>query len=100
MYTQAHGSQVWPSEAQRLLLQAAAFDGDRALHAWREWRAHHDLDIADPGTRLIFPPLYLNLKRLAPEDPDLPRLREAYQRGAAQTQRVLRTAAKVLRIIH
>ena len=29
----------WPSDEQRLLLRAALLPGDRALAAWREWRA-------------------------------------------------------------
>jgi Uncharacterised nucleotidyltransferase len=99
MVAQPHGSRQWPSASQQLLLRATVFDGDCALRAWREWRSGHDLNPADTGTSFILPPLYVNLSRLAPEDPDLPQLRAAYQFAWRRTRRVLRGAAEVLRLL-
>ncbi len=96
METLTHGSRQWPTASQRLLLQATVFDGDSALRAWREWRASNDLDAASP---FVLPALYLNLNRLAPKAPEIARLREAYQFAWTRTQKVVRTASVVLRLL-
>jgi len=82
--------------SQRLLLRATVFDGEQALGAWREWRSRHDLDAA---ASFILPALYLNLSRLVPEDPDLPRLHAAYQFTWRRTERALRSTGVVLRLL-
>jgi hypothetical protein len=99
MFSQLHGSRQWPTESQRLLLRATVFDGDPALRAWREWRSRHDLNSLDRATSFILPALYLNLRRLAPEDPDLARLHAAYRSASQRTQRVLRSTGEVLRLL-
>jgi hypothetical protein len=91
---------MWPNPSQRLLLRATVFNGDEALRAWREWRSRHDLDAVEGPTSYILPALYLNLSRLAPDDPDLPRLSAAHQSGWRRTRRTMRTAAEVLRLLH
>jgi hypothetical protein len=48
----------WPNEPQRLLLQAALLDGDRASTASRAWCARIDLDLLDAGSLRLLPLLY------------------------------------------
>jgi len=81
-------------------LRATVFDGDEALRCWREWRSRHELAAAEGSTSFILPALYLNLSRLAPQDPDLPGLYAAHQSAYRRTRRALRTAEEVLRLLH
>ena len=66
---------------------------------WQTWRSRHDLDAAESATAFIFPAVYLKISRLAPNDPDLPRLRAAYRFAWSRTQIALRTVGEVVRLL-
>lgn len=74
--TESQAIEGWrPTEEQLLLLQAALFDGEDALAAWRAWSARADIERLDPGSNRMLPLVSYNLDRLGVDDPLSARLR-------------------------
>ena len=74
--TDSRAIEGWrPTADQLLLLQAALFDGDDALAAWRAWSARADIDRLDHGSNRMLPLVSHNLDRLGVNDPLSARLR-------------------------
>lgn len=84
----------WPSPAQRLLLEAALLPGERALAAYRRWRAVVDLDDIDPGSYRLLPLLAHNLADAA--DADLGRARGVLRHTWSRNQTLLARAAEIV----
>lgn len=61
----------WPTETQRLLLQAALLAGPAALSAWHDWRRRVDLGRLDEGSDRMLPLVGHNLATLGAQDPML-----------------------------
>lgn len=69
----------WPNEPQRLLLQAALLEGDRAREASEAWRARIDLDLIDAGSFRLLPLLYRAMTTRGESWEHLGRLRGVYR---------------------
>jgi hypothetical protein len=80
---------LWPSDEQRLLLDAALLSGDRAVRAYRTWRDALPTDHEfTPGVRRLLPLAYGNLLRLGSADASMDRLRIAYKRTWCETHQL------------
>ena len=82
----------FPSSENLLLLRAALADGDEAGRSWAAWQAQVGLDDADWASQRLLPLVYRNLRRLAADDPELPRLRGIYRHAWYRNQLLFRTA--------
>jgi hypothetical protein len=72
----------WPSEAQRLLLEAAVGPAEGVLGAFNSWRAMTDIEApVDGGTYRLLPLLYARLSALHIDDPLMGRLKGIYRRA-------------------
>jgi hypothetical protein len=73
---------LWPSAEQRLLLDAALLEDERALTAFREWQRTVDLD-ADfsYGSLRLLPLVYHNMHQRGVRDPLMGRLKGVYRRA-------------------
>lgn len=89
-----------PTPAQELLLKAALFNDDRAVAAWRVWKAQHDLvaDRIDGGAFRLLPLLYLNLKSLGVDDEYTQRLKGIHRKAWYENQVRLHKLAQSLRM--
>jgi hypothetical protein len=84
----------WPNPAQRLLLEAALLPGERALAAYRRWRAVVDLDDIDPGSYRLLPLLAHNLAGAA--DAGLGRARGVLRHTWSRNLTLLASAAGIV----
>jgi hypothetical protein len=76
---QVRPGDIWPTELQQLLLQAALLPAERAVPAWRTWRAAVDPQRLDAGSHRILPLLYHNLRAYGVDDPSLSYYKAAYR---------------------
>lgn len=89
---------LWPSPEQRLLLEAALFDGERARAAYRVWRAGVDLDTEFSWSSLrLLPAVYDNLRSAGHDDPLMGRLKGVYRRAWYETHQLFHRVAPVAR---
>lgn len=63
MYTFRNEEKFWPSELQRLLLQACLSEKREALAAWEKWIVEADIDHLDQGSFRLIPLLYKRLRK-------------------------------------
>jgi hypothetical protein len=89
----------WPSDRQKLLLDAALLDGERSASAWRVLRPSFDLDKVEPASYPLLPLVYRQLDRLGIEDPLLPRLRGIYRRTWYMNQLLLDRLTDALKAV-
>ncbi len=83
--------------AQRLLLRAAAAEGESACAAWAQWRrAGGDLDQLDPRSARLLAMIYRKLEAGQVDDPDLARLRGFYRHAWVSNQRLLSRLGQTL----
>ena len=80
---------LWPSDEQRLLLDAALFDGDRATNAFRAWRSSVQLEAEfSRGSYRLLPLVYHNMLQLGVRDPLMGRLKGVYRRSWYETHQL------------
>ncbi|HUQ82054.1 MAG TPA: nucleotidyltransferase family protein, partial [Gemmatimonadaceae bacterium] len=80
---------LWPSDEQRLLLDAALFDGDRATNAFRAWRSTVQLEAEfSRGSYRLLPLVYHNMLQLGMRDPLMGRLKGVYRRSWYETHQL------------
>lgn len=85
---------LWPSTEQRLLLEAALLDGDRAVSAFHSWRSMVSLEAEfSRGSYRLLPMVYSNMHRLGVTDPVMGRLKGVYRRSWYETHQVFHRAA-------
>jgi hypothetical protein len=72
---------------------------DQMLGAWGEWkRSSGGIDSADRQSLRLMPLMYRRLADVGHSDPDLPRLGGLYRHAWYHNQRLLHSAAKVVRL--
>jgi hypothetical protein len=86
----------WPTPLQTELLHAALDPDDSAVAAWRSWRDQDAFDRMDPGSFQILPLLYVNLRRLGVDDPELATLKGVYRQSWYLNQILLHRAVPML----
>lgn len=94
-----HGGDWHPSPQQELLLQAALWQGDAARTAWDEWIAQVDIQHLDYGSYRLLPLLYLNLRALDIEHPELERIHGVYRYHWYRNQLLMRRGALAVRAL-
>ena len=82
-------SDVWPSHAQELLLQAALGREERALCSWEEIRGRIDIASLDGPTQALLPMLRKNLLALGVEDELLGLFKGVHRYSWARNQMLL-----------
>jgi hypothetical protein len=90
------GGGFWPTRQQELLLQAALLRGQKALDAWREWKADVDLDRLDGGSLRLLPLLHRNLLDLGVEDALMGRFKGFHRMTWYRNHRLLRNMVSVM----
>lgn len=75
-----------PDSSQRLLLQAAISEGDRAKTAWLAWRANADIERLDNGSYGLLPQVWLKLQSQGFEDDWFPRMQGMYRLTAVRNR--------------
>jgi len=91
------GVYVWPSDEQKLLLEAGLLDGQRAIDAFGAWRSRVRLeDDFSSSTARLLPLAYENLHALGVDDPIMQRLKGVYRHTWYSTNRLLHAAAPVV----
>ncbi len=91
---------VWrPTEDQKILLQAALYQDDRALAAWGDWSGRFDVKGIDGGSRRLLPLVYSNLVTLGVPQADLQKLRTIYLESWARNQVLFRRGSKALQAL-
>ncbi len=89
---------LWPSPEQRLLLQAALFDGPRARDAFTAWRQGVDLDDDFSWSVLrLLPAVHENLRAAGYDDPLMGRLKGVYRRAWYESQQLFHQVLPVAR---
>jgi hypothetical protein len=89
---------LWPSDEQRMLLDAALLDGDRAREAFRAWRATVQLEAEfSRGSYRLLPLVYHNMLRLGVTDPVMGRLKGVYRRSWYETHQLFHRARPVVK---
>lgn len=94
------GSSWRPSVEQELLLRAALWDGGEGRAAWNEWIGQVDVQNLDAGSYRLLPLLYLNLRELGIEHPELERIHGVYRFHWYRNQLLMRRGAMALRALH
>jgi len=92
---------LWPSAEQRLLLEAALLEDERAIAAYHVWRRTVSLDseFSIASLRLL-PLVYDNMSRLGVREPLMGRLKGAYRRAWYETHQLFhRTQPVVERLV-
>lgn len=92
--TRRRGS-FWPSPQQELLLRSALAEPGSALEAYQRLRPHFALQDVEPGTFPVLPLLYRAFSQIAPEDPDLPRLKGIYRNSWVRNNLMVEALAQV-----
>jgi len=92
---------MFATREQKLLLQAALLQGESALKAWQNWKAHVNLEQElDMGSYRLLPLVYHNLRALGVDDPSMSKLRGIYRKEWYKTQMLFHSIAEVLRLLH
>ena len=91
---------AWPTAQEELLLQAALYEDERALPAWRAWEADVDWEghIEDASYRLL-PLVYDNLLRGGFDQPIMQRLKGIYRLAWYRNQTGLARLGGLLRAL-
>lgn len=88
---------LWPSDEQRLLLEAALLEGDRAVAAFRAWRNTVRLEAEfSRGSFRLLPLVYHSMLRLGVDDPLMGRLKGVYRRSWYETHQLFHRAQPVV----
>lgn len=85
-----------PRDEERLLLVAATGGGERALAAWRDWRARIDFERLPDETVRLVPLLYRNLSRLGVPPSELTRYASVYRHSWARNRLAFQAGARVI----
>lgn len=85
-----------PRDEERLLLVAATGGADRALAAWRDWRARVDFERLPDETVRLVPLLYRSLSRLGVAAPELARYASVYRHSWARNRLAFQAGARVI----
>lgn len=91
---------LWPSAEQRLLLQAALANGEKARAAYLAWRSGIDLeaDFAWSALRLL-PLVYHNLKSAGHDDRFMGRLKGVHRRAWYETHQLFHHVSPMVRAL-
>jgi len=90
----------WPTWQQKLLLQAALLQGNKAIDAWHEWKSSVDIDRLDKGSLRLLPLLYHNLRIHRVENPLMNRFKRAHRTTWYENQMLFHNMAILLRSFH
>lgn len=94
------GSAWRPSAQQEWLLRASLWEGEDGRNAWNEWIGQVDIQNLDPGSYRLLPLLYLNLRALGVEHPELERIHGVYRYHWYRNQLLMRRATIALTTLH
>lgn len=92
--TRRRGS-FWPSPTQERLLRTALGESAEGLEAWRSL-AGFQVPEVEPGTFPVLPLVYRAVSRMAPDDPELARLKGIYRNSWLKNNLMLETVAESL----
>lgn len=98
--TTTQGSSWRPSAQQELLLRAALWEGDAGREAWDDWIGQVDIQTLDAGSYRLLPLLYLNLRALEIEHPEVERIHGVYRYHWYRNQLLMRRGALALDALH
>lgn len=90
------GGLCWPKPAQRLLLGCLHLPHEKAVAAYRAWRACSDIDTLDAGSLALMPLLGVRLAELGVGDGLGPLLAGAHRRSWCLSQLLIRGALEAL----
>lgn len=88
----------WPSATQRALLEVALGPVEQAAARWQELKPL-DVTTLEPGSFNLLPPLYERLSKVAPDEPQLPRLFGTYRSLWYRNQLLLDRLAVLLPLL-
>ena len=85
-----------PNNEQKLLLQAALWQGEAAIDSWQTWRTSVNIDDIDRESYRLLPLVYRNLSALKVTDSHLGRLKGVYRRTWVENQVFFQQIASIL----
>jgi len=86
-----------PTRSQQRLLEAALWEGPKALAAWESWRACRRIETADTGSQRLAPLLYYNLRRSGWDDPEMSLLKGTFRKAWAHNERLANMVAPLFK---
>ncbi|MEA3446165.1 MAG: nucleotidyltransferase family protein [Bacteroidota bacterium] len=91
----------FPTETQKLLLQASLLNGDKALDAWQKWKVHIDFEKdIEHGSFRQLPLLYHNLHKLNIDDKLMFRLKGIYRQSWSKNHILFFKTGEVLKLLN
>lgn len=87
----------YPNQDQKLLLQAALWQGETAIDSWQKWRKSVDIDDVDRESYRLLPLLYRNLSTHNVTDSYIGRLKGIYRRTWVENQVWFQQLGSILR---
>lgn len=85
-----------PTNEQKLLLQAALWQGEAAIDSWQTWRTTVNIDDIDQESYRLLPLVYRNLSAHNVTDSHLGRLKGVYRRTWVENQVFFQQIASIL----
>ncbi|HPA19749.1 MAG TPA: nucleotidyltransferase family protein [Verrucomicrobiae bacterium] len=82
-----------PDASQKLLLEAALWDGEAGLEAWRHWRGNNRIETCDQGSQRLAPLLYHNLRRNGWNGPEMAVLKGTFRKTWVHNERLAQMVA-------
>ncbi len=89
----------WPSPSEDLLIEAAIGDDRAVTRAWSAWSDLNDLDDIGPGSFMVLPAVYANLRRLGFDGPNMDRIRGVYKQTWVRNNLLLAAALDSQRLL-
>ncbi|MFB2939249.1 nucleotidyltransferase family protein [Aerosakkonemataceae cyanobacterium BLCC-F154] len=96
MFSHYNQNNSSPTNEQKLLLQAALWQGEAAINSWQTWRKTVNIDDIDRESYRLLPLVYRNLSAHNVTDSHLGRLKGVYRRTWVENQVLFQEIASIL----
>ena len=96
MHIYKNEEKFWPTELQKLLLQACLLEDKHAFEAWEEWIAKADVDHLDQGSFRLIPLLYKRLRGMGVRKKIMNLFAGIYRMAWYKNRTLLYTATQVI----
>lgn len=94
------GGGCWPTEEQKLLLEAAVLDGERAQAGWASWNLGASIDDVEWLSFHLLPQVYANLQSRDVKMPNAERLKGTYRYTWYKNNRLMRDLSPILHTLN
>lgn len=96
----ARNASVFPTDEQRVLLEAALLPKNNALVSWQSWKASNTVDEKQRDSYRLLPLVYLNLRSVLREDHARQRLKAVYEENQTRNRRLISALSALLQHLH